>query len=695
MRIYKDDSNPVSSDKLPPVQPSGKSDVPGPEPLPIKFPSSENTDNVLKASFEAKPISLSEGETILETDEKFLKEVVSLDDSVRFIQEGMSLDPPSLDEIVNQWGNEEVSLLYHEYVGIKQKTGGVWKAADGFAAGLGIGEKAAGGAVLLTQGFRPDVASQFGSIEEHLDTISLAYKIPSGLGKVAIMIYKRIFLDKAQQLLDKDPPGMTTEQKKEFQQWLTAEKKEISDAAKRLAIKHGKSLPSDISKVLKLCEFNTPFLKLGLAWVGAALDPIIAGYDIYKAAKKTDVIEQDIGTFKAENFRTSPDPTVRDLLKVVEDRKGPEPIPISEIVQEATERLLQEQASAVADKRRDALLAFRAQYQIGFESLIGQITDDMNIAGIREYLEENGLTLDPRISSPEEFMLRLKDDTFKDNMLARYIDSHSNQPMNDTVRNGLKALTIKKQSAARRSAFKNLLLSKVKFTATLVTSITTVALTTLAVIGGVSIPMIAFAVPVVGMLAVGTVCVFVGLIKFYQRHPNLFREYVKGSFVKMALYNIPKGIQELRKNMTAVKVLKNSLARRKLMKDVRELPEDDLKLAQAKARLEKLQDDAKVLEERIYKIEGKIADWERKIQPIATGVMVAKWMDFLREGPSRKDGYSQKETEEMLKGLVNGLAEGSIPFDDEVVKIVKERLGVDLRTACGPETAAAVLNFAL
>jgi hypothetical protein len=266
--------------------------------------------------------------------------------------------------------------------------------------------------------------------------------------------------------------------------------------------------------------------------------------------------------------------------------------------------------------------------------------------------------------------------------------------MTDTIRSGLKALALKKISLARSEAIYRVGKTSVLLTAVIVCSIATVVLTGLAFSGVVAIPMVAFVLPAFGMLGLAAALCAVGLIRFYRRSPNLFKEYLRGSFLKLAAYNVPKSMLDLRRTMTAVKMLRNTMAASKLRLQEAALADGSPQKEKTLEKLAKLDAKADKLYDRMQKLETQIRHWEEKIKPVASHITMAKWKDFLKDHPKMMaKGEGNEAIIQTLQEFAKGLMADTSLADEDILRITKEHMG-DLSHMQEPEVLAAVWRFA-
>lgn len=616
-------------------------------------------------------------------------------DSIQIVEAVIQGPPPSLASVMDKWGNNKISLLYHEFLVAKSITGSIWGVTQVADVAGKLENKGIGTGLMIAEGVAPEFAATAFRIEQTLAEIALAYKIPSTLGKSAVLLYKKMLLVEIGNALKKNPEGMTKEQKAEFKEWLDAEKREISKAAKGMAVAFGVQLPGNLLTAIRLCQFNIPLLRLGLIWLNAAIAPLMACYKLNAATNALIKTNKEISQFNLENFRRAPEVIADPLLQ----QAGSQDEDSAQIMEKTVQARIQEQTQEVFRKRKEALLERRGEFEGDFDQMLQEFRDSgeicSNLSKSKEYFECKGLTIHPSIASAGELLEKFGDVDFKESMLARYIDVNSKQQVADSVRNGLKTLTMKKLQIGRRGRLQELGKSKVMLVATCLSCIITVTLTGLAATGIVAVPMIALFIPAFGMMGLSAVLLSVGLFKFHKNSPNFFSELLNGSCIKLIAYNIPKSIQEMRQGKLAIKKFKNKMATELLTLKEQSLSDDDPKKIKAQEKLKKLSEESSELDDKLQKVEEKLTHWETKIKPLASKIAQAKWKDFLQDQPRRlKEGSDDLEIMETIKALKRGLFEGATYFEEDVLKIAKEQFGIDIKNLQEPQVIAALMAFA-
>lgn len=708
--------------------------------------------------------------------------VEDIENLSELVEQSLEADIPSFSDIVDRWGNEEIALLYHQYIVIRKIEDSFWKSTSAIDVGVRIQSDYARLPMKIAAMYPSQYQLAAYNLERDLSAIVLAYKLPSKLGKIGILIYKLIFLLQIEKILNDGSTGMTEEQKSSFKDWLGAEKGRVSETAKISLIKFGASTPGYLSTFLRVCQINAPLLRLGLSWVCCVLDPIVECYDLYQAFKGLKEIKQDMNKFTDENFRRSDQLKVIYLNQTESDHSSKNENNNSEFIQSALQKDIHDKATDIRNKRMESLLAKRADFEDNFQSVLDAIQrpsslekikdfaslsfgisenitsledlaeffqnqslseiiekafllespediklylegkglivgceitskadfkknistkfhdaldgalaclskEEARFAAIKGFFEERGLTIDPNIKSAEEFFSCLQEEKVQDYLLARYIDVNSKQQMLDTTRNALKTLVMKKQQINKNEALWGLQKSSLIFAAVVLSSVLTITLLAVTATGVVAIPSIVFLIPAFGMLGLSTALLILGLVRFYKNSPNLFVEYVKGSFIKLAAYDIPRGIHDLRKSITILKIGLKSRARNRL---AHQLTQNSTQKLQDK--MKKLNEEDAALKAKLEHIQKKLNYWDEKIKPIAAGIALAKWKDFLQERPKRvKD---EGDVGEIIEAMKAAFLEGSIDFDEDVKKILQERFGIDINDLKDPKVAAALWAFA-
>lgn len=638
----------------------------------------------------------------------------------------------SLSANVNQWGNHAISLLFYKYQLSKDLSGDLWNACE-------IGDLGAEVATIGAKAFSSidhiDPSFQGDLISHEILKVTLAYKIPAQLGKIGILIYKKIILDRLSELVKVRPEGMSEAQWDKFKEWIDTEKQELAATSKKVAIKIGCSVPKQILTILKVLETDLPILKLGLTQLCALLGPVIGSYELHCNIKKVKKMDKDISTFNGEMFRQT-----------------------------------EEAVSTVIKKRYDTLMAMKDQtmpgtensYHEEFDLILEKALDFPNWEDGRRFLEEtHGLFLDSDVFSSKESLRELLEyhrqgstsdgikrqqcietalaifDTrdqvvdyldhygfslYEDennleslkvyqkqtynNMLVRFIDVKSTQQTTDSTRNALKTLTMKKQKIQRKGFLGKVMNSKIMLAALSISCVSTIVLSALT-FSGVAIPFVVLLLPSAGVTGVSSALVAVGILKFHHNSPNLFMEYAKGSLLKIAAYSIPKRKYEIELAFQKMRKIKNAMAAQEL---TAQLNFDNLtpkEIETINKKNVRVQEDSRKIDQKIEKIESKINHWNEKIEPIAESVAKSKWMDFMQRDMGRKkskhsasatDGNAkllaekrspkrfrsnqrqeaESEVMEIIDAVSGGVSVETSSFDQEVIKIAKERCGVDI-----------------
>lgn len=654
--------------------------------------SIKNESNFQNIEFKPRNLKKSTGsidssmiQELLENEDSFIdlsqkrisydhKRLSALEDDIKTVEESIGSHTPSLSEIVDKWGNDELNLLYYEYQTLHEMSEAVWNATSPVNTAIRGYNRVGAAPLKLVGAYSAQSGPMANKVEQSLAALILAFKIPSQLGQLGVLLYKRILLAKAEDLLKKHGSGMSSSEVEDFSKWLTDEKLDVTASAKYISLQFGSSIPKYLNTIIRLCQFNAPYLRLGLTWLTAVIDPLMAAYDLYLLNKTYKGIKKDISEFKQENFQT----IFQESLS--QEENGQQML-------SAVNASIHSVAEQAMLNRRDELLEKRGEFEDDFIAMIKGLNlhqdedDPLRMRLIEDELEKAGLAVNFSVDSAQELLdlLSQKGSDVYENTLARYIDLHSNKPMADSLRNGLISLNMKKQQISRREALYGVREAAVILAAIVASSIAVVVLVTLFVTGVAAIPAAVLLIPAFGMLGLTVTLMAVGLARFYKNSPNLLVEYLKGTYLKLAVRKIPRAIHSLRMNINAIEICWKKLSAAKL--EGRETLTDK---EQAKAT--KLAKQIKRLSEQQEKILTKIADWDSRIDKINRKIGIAKYKDFLGVKPKfTKDNTSAYNA---FEGLKEAILKGKDALDEKTKKILKERLGLD----CDQELDEAILN---
>lgn len=711
-------------------------------------------------------VDLSAGGALRENQQVLSSLEISVDGDVQQMISLAASPHHSLSQEINKWDDKPVGLLYYEYQLAKQITGGASAVLDPVDSAVHLVVKWDFAGMKIVGAHHPSVAEIGEKISRDVDAAFLAYKIPTDAGKIGVVIYKLLSLKKIETQLEKNPDSLPPGQKEDFMRWLKTEKKEVYKEAKEAAIDIGSSVPKYIDIILSLSRVSMPLFQLSLTWVHALIGALLSGYNLHKATTAVIKLDEDAAQFRDENFRR---PGVGNASYIEPIADSNEPKQISDLTAapppstEAQDHIRAE-ASEVRNKRRTALLELRDEHEEGFKGLCQDLlsSDGLSFFALKQKLEESEIAVDPTLSEGD-LRAALAVDSQRgqeatpeavahyENMLVRYIDVNSSQPLVDSTRNALKALTIKKQSIRKNGGLRKLMNARISFAAAIVAAAATVVLSTI-VVSGVGVPVAVLLMPLFGTLGLAALLTAVGVVKFYQHSPNLFKEYVDGTVAKMAAYSIPKKIHQIRQGLVRIKMIKQSIDIEKLAVKEMGLAGDHAAKEKLRAKQLKLEQKFTESKDKLERIQGKIGHWEEKIAPLAKKVATAKWSDFLQErkhpqllkeggrpqpleekapeapqlqkepadpeqsrtieemlaAPSQLKAplgsmpraEAHKEVQESLEALREGIlatagpSTGVTASAQEIRKILKDRLGVDLDKEQGPTLAKAVLQFA-
>ena len=240
---------------------------------------------------------------------------------------------------------------------------------------------------------------------------------------------------------------------------------------------------------------------------------------------------------------------------------------------------------------------------------------------------------------------------------------------------------------------------------------------TLAVLAIITIPAVCMAATGAGIFVLGIAIIAVGLIYLYKTKPHLFKEFLKGTQLRMALYGIPHAIDNFAIKIKQIKQLKESMRIMKYSAQAEELrgileqnesiavsslPKnlrplfDELKvrsskrlqqaeIIQAKQRLKEIETAAvKESEEKQAKLQKeidqwteKMKGWQKKLEPLQKRVREAGSKDFARAAKLAEDRHGDPMNLEQV--IVDGLFNDPDLIDEDTVQLFEKELGIDLK----------------
>lgn len=551
--------------------------------------------------------------------------------------------PPSssLDQILKKFENEELNLLFHQFQVIKKSTDVIWKSIGTIDSASQLATTSAI-PITVAGALKPELMPISTKITTDIYKITLAYEIPSQLGHIGIMIYKKKFLDHLDDLIKSSPSGASPEQVKEFKEWIKSEKSQVAEDCKKHLVKFGASLPFKVLSAIKAFGLNVPIMQLAFTWLGSLIMPVLSAAQIKKGSAEMKVLDAKTEEFNKTMFKHASD----EVQKAI-------------------------------NKRKEALLSQRVLYEEDFNHLIQTMASKKSLSEMSQAMDKEGLNLPPHIKSPESFQKELTNVSFRQNLLARYIDVRSKQPLKDTTRNGLKALSAKKQVLQKKVLTSNVGKSKLMLAVSAVALVATVVLTILPITTPIVLPMIAMFLPTIGLLSFSYATMGLGLLKFRKEQPNLFREFSLSSQAKLISYELPKTLLELKQQAEAVKLLNASMMSRQIRANSIGKNSMDSKVEE-EGKLKELDNIEKELRNRMEQQNRRIKVLENKINAIKQSRTEAKWMDFLQDFPKLGTESNRKEINQMLAKLKEGILSGGRLIDDEMKILLKEQFGLEL-----------------
>lgn len=346
----------------------------------------------------------------------------------------------------------------------------------------------------------------------------------------------------------------------------------------------------------------------------------------------------------------------------------------------------------------------------------------LNFDEFKQYLVDKKVVLDANIQDMSDFREQLSTNTSLRNEVTQvFIDPEDEKAntINVMTRNAIQ--TLGKQKIINEKKFFDFKLNKSKISLIMACVSTALAITLEALIltGVLALSASVALFPPIGFLVLGVALAGVGLFFFYKHKPNLFKCFIKGVNLKLAFYTIPAQIRAIQlKNRTNVaNELKIRSARYEQLKGLlnqtdtlnrisypKELQkilsklqkqtarniedfdrmgtpkqieaiQEQLEMAQAKQKLalEKAISDQNEMESKYDIWLGKYG----KVTILQNKLREAGSQDFAIA--NRLIETAKKEKMNIPEVIANGIMEGQSHLDEETTKILKEKMGIDIK----------------
>lgn len=305
-----------------------------------------------------------------------------------------------------------------------------------------------------------------------------------------------------------------------------------------------------------------------------------------------------------------------------------------------------QQAEALLHKRQERMILRKAE-KLSFEEL-------------QTILEEKGVDFtENRISTFEDFKERLVDTTFRKEIVENFLDEEDEK--RDTIqtmtRKGIQALADAKIRNEKKFFNFNLASSSINVVLASLSAAVAIILEALTFAGIVAITATTLAMPVLGLYILGWGVFAVGLYFFYKHRPNLFKCYLKGINLRLAIFQIPAKIRNLQLNGTK--------------REIRDLEGRESLKSKSIARLNVLREREKVLSKKVNAWMGK-------------GGIITKLHDQLREAGNKDFARENRlmntvgnEKIDIAEVITENIFDGG--FDEETLRILKAKMGVDIK----------------
>lgn len=341
------------------------------------------------------------------------------------------------------------------------------------------------------------------------------------------------------------------------------------------------------------------------------------------------------------------------------------------------------------------------------------IFDSLNFEEAKKTLSEKGIHIEAEINTLTELKAFLEDPQNQEHLLTSY--ARNQDAIQISVRNGLKTCEASKLIQMRKFFNWKLALGALKITMTFVFGAVLIALNVLILTSVISVPQFVLPIIAVSFLIGALVVGAAGLVYFYRKNPNRFKELVKGLGLRILIYQIPKATRGFflkRKKQKQLDQLAKTYAIRAKLREIsnfleqnrintQRLPEELQKTANAfettqkpsnkiqryqdqlekledqyRKKLHKLETEIEKRSEEIYKLEKKVQYWKSKKAPLKAKLQTSGVADFLKSSRLAKD--KEGEPLDVSRMLVEGALINPELLDAETLHIFDRYYGIDI-----------------
>lgn len=694
------------------VPPEDSKDLPSPtvssEGISIqKAPKNLEAEPIAKSRALFERLDLESLQDIEQLDDQAVEDLMArvndlAEDIEKLIKTTDSLSPESAPK-VNHLFEEHIEQL------VEAALKHVEAAEDWAAATEGVMEFPASLAELAESFVATPLEKIVGAFEE-MEAITrapavgimdaqLALKVPEVLGKSANLIYKRIVvknLRKQIELMLSSSEPNTVAKAKKLKGWVDLQDELITEESLALGLETLAYSPKALKAVLLTLDKFPNIVAYGDLWIAAVTGIVLNGYQVYKVGKAVKTQEAWLEEIKEKPLTEEP------------ITKGKVP----QALIDATKGLLKKREDAFEIRKREARAEFLQWIQV-------EARKNQDFDVLQETLKQKGVhleQLEQPITSKEQLLSAIEQETPVINLLLGQYSEHK-LTISTLTRNAIKTLSEKKQRIEKKFNTFELKKSKVALAISILTFGAVLTMKTLAVLAIITIPAVCMAATGAGIFVLGIAIIAVGLIYLYKTKPHLFKEFLKGTQLRMALYGIPHAIDNFAIKIKKIKQLKESMRIMKysaqaeelrgileqnesiavssLPKDLRPLF-DELKvrsskrlqqaeIIQAKQRLQEIQEAAvneskekqNKLQKEIEQWTEKMKGWQKKLDPLQKRVREAGSKDFARAAKLAEDRHGDPMNLEQV--IVDGLFNDPDLIDEDTLQLFEKELGIDLK----------------
>jgi len=520
------------------------------------------------------------------------------------------------------------------------------------------------------------------------------------VGDIAFHIFKKAFVKKASALLKAMKKQLTIEPEeqlekdiKEFQGWLDRQKEALKDEAITLGVMKGSYLPVGTYRIWSWVGKLPKAAKFVFAWLYPIALAVMSGYTWYqtrKAEKKMKDWIQRVQDIDLEKLKKLKSESEKDPAK-----KGPVDI--------------------LLEKRQKAYEARREKAKEDLDKYLqSEEFKKLDLKDMKEELKmKKGIEIPKDIITIEDLNNELKEDKY----ITEYLDYKDAVAIRTRKK-------LKKQVANKLKVRKSFLSfkgtkAKTEFAGAVICAVLVGIFKTLALTGTITAAIGGLALSLTGVgFAVLTFGVLVaGLIYFYKKKPNVFKEFFKGVQLRLALKEIPYAIQNFRLSLKTMKLAgqtykaaglsaqrqqilglikadekikpsKVDKSLRPLLKKLKLKTEFDKKAFESRlGKYEKKKvETAKKLKKEIETLGRKVKSWEKKLKPLQERLQKARWKDYLRT-VKRADKKGRKD---LMDEIVDGVVTGE---DEETLEIMRDYMGIKIKNFNAAEVKKLLLEY--